>query len=100
MEERYMGPIMPGQDLCDISGHKVGRVARVYREDVSMIGNARSEHEEVIEVKTGLFGRGEKLYVPVSAVDDMIEDAVFVHKARQEFEDEWRHRPDYLDTLN
>jgi hypothetical protein len=98
MEERYTGPIVPGQDLCDISGKKVGRVARVYREDVSITGRARPEHEEVMEVKTGLFGLGERLYVPVGAVDDAIEDAVFVHKLRQEFEDEWRHRPDYLDS--
>ncbi len=100
MEERYIGRIVPGQDLCDISGSRVGRVAHVYREDVSMRSSARPKHEEVIEVKTGLFGLGERLYVPVNAVDDTIDDAVFVHKARHEFEDEWRHKPDYLDELN
>jgi len=100
MEERYMGRIVPGQDLCDINGDKVGRVARVYREDAAMLGHARPEHDEIIEVKTGLFGLGEKLYVPVDEVDDAIENAVFVHKSRDQFDPAWYQRPDHLDRLN
>ena len=100
MEERYIGRILPGQDLCDVNGDKVGTVGHVYREDVSMMGTGTPAHEEVIEVKTGLFGLGEKLYVPVSAVDDTTENAVFVAKPRDEFEDTWHHKPEYLDKLN
>ena len=101
MAERYIGRILPGQDLCDMNGDKVGSVAHVYREDVSMLGEGQAgSYDEVIEVKTGFLGMGEKLYVPVSAVDDATENAVFVGKPRDEFADNWRHKPDYLDRLN
>jgi len=65
-----------------------------------MMGTAQPAHEEVIEVKTGLFGMGEKLYVPVSAVDDATEDAVFVAKPKDSFEEAWHRKPEYLDRLN
>ena len=101
MAERYVGRIVPGQDLCDVNGDKVGSVAHVYREDVSVLGDRHEAvYDEVIEVKTGLFGLGDKLYVPVSAVDDATENAVFVGKPREAFEDAWRRKPDYLDRLN
>jgi hypothetical protein len=101
MAERYIGRILPGQDLCDVNGDKVGSVAHVYREDASMLGDGHeSVYDEVIEVKTGLFGLGEKLYVPVSAVDDTTENAVFVTQAKDEFADAWHRKPDYLDRLN
>src|SRR5205085_3011250 len=89
MPERYIGRILPGQDLCDMNGDKVGSVARVYREDDAMMSAGQPVHEEVIEVKTGIFGLGEKLYVPVSAVDDATEDAVLVAKPREAFEAGW-----------
>src|SRR5579862_6616922 len=100
MEERYIGRIMPGQDLCDIDGDKVGNVAHVYREDENTITGPLPVYEDVIEVKTGFFGLGEKLYVPVSAVDDATEDAVFVAKPKDAFEDDWRRKPEYLDKLS
>lgn len=100
MEERYIGRILPGQDLCDVNGDKVGSVNHVYREDEAMLGAGQPVHDEVIEVKTGIFGLGEKLYVPVSAVDDTTENAVFVAKPKDEFEPAWHEKPDYLDRLN
>ena len=101
MADRYIGRILPGQDLCDVNGDKVGSVAHVYREDASMLGDSQTgAYDEVIEVKTGFLGMGEKLYVPVSAVDDTTDSAVFVGKARDEFGDDWRRKPDYLDRLN
>jgi len=100
MAERYIGRILPGQDLCDINGDKVGTIAHVYREDVSMSGTGQPVREEVIEVKTGLFGLGQKLYVPVNAVNDTTEGAVFVAKPQEQFDDTWHRPPDYLDRLN
>ncbi len=100
MAERYIGRILPGQDLCDANGDKVGSVNHVYREDDAMMGEGQPMHEEVIEVKTGILGLGEKLYVPVSAVDDTTENAVFVAKPREQFEEAWHHKPEYLDQLN
>jgi hypothetical protein len=101
MAQRYVGRILPGQDLCDVNGDKVGSVSHVYREDESLLGDGhQTAHDEVIEVKTGIFGLGERLYVPVSAVDDATESAVFVDKSKAEFEDTWRRKPEYLDRLN
>jgi hypothetical protein len=100
MAERYVGRILPGQDLCDVNGDKVGSVAHVYREDESMMDAHEPVYDEVIEVKTGFLGLGEKLYVPVSAVDDTTEDAVFVAQPKDEFADTWRHKPEYLDRLS
>lgn len=100
MAERYIGRIMPGQDLCDMNGDKIGSVAHVYREDENTITGPLPVHEDVIEVKTGIFGLGEKLYVPVSAVDDTTEDAVFVAKPKDDFDDAWHQKPEYLDRLS
>jgi hypothetical protein len=100
MAERYIGRIMPGQDLCDVNGDKVGSVAHVYREDENTMTTTQPVYEDVIEVKTGILGLGEKLYVPVSAVDDATEDAVFVAKPKDAFDGAWRRKPEYLDKLN
>ena len=103
MEERYIGRILPGQDLCDMNGDKVGTVSRVYRRDDALTdSDAPGEtrvYEDVIEAKTGFLGLGEKLYVPVNMVDDATEAAVFLHKRREEFDGDWHHKPDYLDKL-
>jgi len=56
--------------VCDVSGEKVGTVARV--------GN-------VVEVKTGLFGLGTHLYVPTTAVDGVTDDGVILKHAKHEF---------------
>jgi hypothetical protein len=68
---------------CDVSGEKVGTVARVYR--------------EVVEVKTGPLGLGKHLYVPPSAVDGVTEAGVILRHAKQEFHDVGLDtRPDQL----
>jgi len=99
MTERYVGRLLPGQDLCDVNGDKVGTIAHVYREEVSATDGAAPVHDEVIEVKTGFMGLGQKLYVPVSAVTDTTEAAAFVDKAADEFDVGWHEKPEYLDRL-
>jgi hypothetical protein len=70
-------------DVCDVSGEKVGTVARV--------------HREVIEVKTGPFGLGKHLYVPPNAVDGVTEAGVILRHPKQEFHDVGLDaRPDQL----
>ena len=99
MTERYLGRILPGQDMCDVNGDKVGTVAHIYREDVAMMGDAAPDREEVIEVKMGLLGLGQRLYVPVSAVGDATDSAVFVAKAADEFDRSWHDKPEDLDRM-
>jgi hypothetical protein len=57
--------------VCDVSGEKVGTVARV--------------DGEIVEVKTGLFGLGKHLYVPPKAVDGVTEAGVILRHAKHEF---------------
>ena len=58
--------ITPGMDVCDVSGEKVGTVARV---------------GEVVEVKTGLLGLGKHLYVPPTEVDAVTDAGLDVPPA-------------------
>lgn len=69
--EQSMRQIAPGLDVCDVSGEKVGTVARV--------------RSEVIEVKTGLFGLGKHLYVPPNAVDGVTDAGVILKHPKHEF---------------
>jgi hypothetical protein len=69
--EQSVRQIAPGLDVCDVSGEKVGTVARV--------------HSEVIEVKTGLFGLGKHLYVPPNAVDGVTDAGVILKHPKHEF---------------
>ena len=62
--------ITTGMDVCDVSGEKVGTVARV---------------GEVVEVKTGLFGLGTHLFVPPSEVDGVTEAGVILRHSKNEF---------------
>ncbi|HEU0169062.1 MAG TPA: hypothetical protein VFS62_14890 [Chloroflexota bacterium] len=100
MTERYVGRLLPGQDLCDVNGDKVGTIAHVYREDVAAMDGGAPVHEEVIEVKTGFLGLGQRLYVPVSAVADTTDAAAFVDKSAGEFDPTWHEKPDHLDRLS
>jgi hypothetical protein len=69
-QEQASRQVAPGMDVCDVSGQKVGTVARV---------------GDVIEVKTGLFGLGMHLYVPPTEVDGVTEAGLMLKHAKQEF---------------
>ena len=107
MPEEYVGRLTPDMDVCDIDGHRLGKVARVHRDELSGLPparNAETAHDEprrpdVMEVKSGLFGLGGRLYIPVSAIQDATEQCVFVVKQTADRADEWRRKPDYLDQL-
>jgi hypothetical protein len=68
--EQSARQITPGMDVCDVSGERVGTVARV---------------GDVVEVKTGLFGLGTHLYIPSDAVDGVTEAGVILKHAKHEF---------------
>jgi hypothetical protein len=97
MTERYLGQIVPGLDVCDMEGAKVGTVARVLREDVSVVD---APDDDIVEVKTGPFGLGHRLYVPVGAIDNATTAALFVRASHDEMEKSWTKKPDYLGRLH
>ena len=67
-------PIVAGMDVCDVGGDKVGSVAVVHRFDPLPDPAASGAPEEILEVKTGLLGLGKHLYVPMSAVQEVLTE--------------------------
>jgi hypothetical protein len=69
--------------------------------DATAGAGERPPDEGVIEVKTGLLGLGARLYIPLSAVHDTVEDCVFVAKTKEAFEQlGWHEKPAHLDELD
>jgi hypothetical protein len=87
-ERQPVRQIAPGMDVCDVSGEKVGTVARVHHPAAT---------GEVIEVKTGLLGLGAHLYVQTDDVDAVTEAGLILKRAKQEFHEAGLDaRPDNL----
>jgi len=107
MQAQYLGRLNPDMDVCDIDGQKIGTIARVYRDEFATTLQAPTEAVEgttparsgVVEVKTGLLGLGEHLFIPIGAIQDTTEKCVFVSTKKDELAAEWHHKPDYLDQL-
>ena len=96
-------------DVCDIDGEKMGTIGHVYRHayattgtDETRMGNvATAPGEDVIEVKTGLFGLGKHYYIPFSAIHDVTSGCVFISKRRDDMDGlSWDVKPDYLDEMS
>lgn len=89
----------PWKGVCDMNGDKVGTVARVYRDDAALYTDG-PHYDEIMEVKTGPLGLGQRYYIPISAIDDSTDGAVFVKSPMDEFDGAWRDKPEYLDRLH
>jgi hypothetical protein len=105
-EAQYLGRLEPGMDVCDVDGNKFGSIGRVYRHEMVTAGNSTSgvgmmPREEIIEVKTGLFGLGKHLYLPFSAIQDVTSGCVFVNQPKDRVEEQgWDVKPDYIEELS
>ncbi len=75
-DERAFARISEGMDVCDVSGEKVGTVARLQRD--------AGEHD-LMEVKTGPLGLGKHLYVPAEEVESVTDGGVILKHPKQEF---------------
>jgi hypothetical protein len=89
-------------DVCDVTGEKIGSISHIYRYDEATdIDAAARPGEEIIEVKTGFLGFGKHFYIPLSAVQEVLTDSIFVSKSRQTFEElGYDTRPAHLDRLS
>jgi hypothetical protein len=103
-EQKYLGRLEPGMDVCDINGDKIGSINRVYRRPLGteQAGTvATLPREDILEVKTGLLGLGKHYYVPFDAIQDVTQACVFVKDPKGRMETlGWDTRPDYLDELS
>ena len=107
MQERYIGRLEPDMDVCDIDGEKIGTIGHVYRHayvtgsEASTTNVATAPGEDVIEVKTGLFGLGKHYYVPFSAIHDVTSGCIFINKRHDDMDGlAWDVKPDYLDEMS
>src|SRR6187431_1040791 len=67
LEQRFLGRITPGMDVCDVGGSKVGSVSEIHRFSELPDPEDTSEMpDEYLEVKTGFFGMGKHFFVPMS----------------------------------
>jgi hypothetical protein len=82
--QRFLGRILPGMDVCDVSGEKIGSVAQIHR--FSELPNPADESvpDEVMEVKTGFLGFGKRLYVPLDAVQEVLRESIFLSHSRED----------------
>ena len=98
----FLGRIVPGMDVCDITGEKVGTIAHIYRFDEATDDTISAQAgEELIEVKTGFLGLGKHLYVPMSAVQEVLTDSIFLSKSREAFgELGYEEKPAYFEQLH
>jgi len=105
MQERYLGRIQPDMEVSDINGDKVGTVSRVYRYEAAASDavdtSATLPGDEIVEVKTGLFGLGTHYYIPMSAIADATQSCVFISKPKDDFQSlGWHEKPAHLDELH
>jgi hypothetical protein len=85
-EQRFLGRILPGMDVCDVGGDKIGSIAQIHRFSELPDPADESVPDEVMEVKTGLLGLGKHLYVPLSAVQEVLPESVFLSRPKEDFE--------------
>jgi len=82
----FLGRIVPGMDVCDVTGEKVGSISHIYRfDEATEEGATARAGEELIEVKTGFLGLGKHLFIPMSAVQEVLTDSIFLTKSRESF---------------
>jgi hypothetical protein len=110
MPERYLGQLEPGMDVCDLAGDKVGTLAHVYRHADAVVGpgstttlaSPEQRPDEILEVKTGFLGLGSHFYIPLSAVQEVLnKDCLFISHPKHEFEAQgWHEKPAHLAELS
>ncbi len=106
-DTEYLGRLVPGMDVCDMDGKKIGTLARVYRDArAPVLAGAEGGTSPggdlapgVMEVKTGLLGLGAHLFVPVNAIHDATEQGIFLNRGKSSLPDDWRRKPENIDEL-
>jgi hypothetical protein len=88
-ERLFLGRITPGMDVCDVTGEKVGSISHIhgFGETTDDATTPARTGDEVIEVKTGFLGFGKHLYIPLTAVQEVLTDSIFLSKSRESFDE-------------
>jgi len=87
LEQRFLGRVTPGMDVCDIGGDKIGSVSHIYRfNELPDPSDTGPTPDEYLEVKTGFLGFGKHAYIPMSLVQEVLTDSLYISKAKEELE--------------
>jgi hypothetical protein len=106
VQQRYLGRLTEGMEVCDSAGQKFGSIARVYRHDAALTGVSSragsAPRDELIEVRTGFLGFGRHIFVPVGCIEEVTPNCIFLKTSADEakHKEEWRFKPSYLDDLH
>jgi hypothetical protein len=93
--------IRAGMEVCDVGGDKIGSVAELHRFSRPPDPAAASVPDEILEVKTGLLGLGKRLYVPMSAVQEVLTESIFLSNSKEQFESlGYYERPVHLSQVD
>jgi hypothetical protein len=76
--------VEPGMQVYDSSGYRVGTVAFAF--DDLIVESDCVHSEPAVEVKTGLFGLGRHLHIPLADIERVCPGAVFLARGRAELE--------------
>jgi hypothetical protein len=94
-------------DVCDVNGDKIGSISRVYRRELARVGGgetggvATMPQDDILEVKTGLFGLGKHYYVPFDAIQDVTSECIFIKEPKERVDDMgWEVKPDHLEEMS
>jgi hypothetical protein len=88
-------------EVCDVGGDKVGSVGEVHHVSQQPDPVAASVPDEILEVKTGLLGLGKRLYVPMSAVQEVLTESIFLSRPKEEFESSgYYEKPAHLSKVD
>ena len=68
----FLGRIVPGMDVCDVTGEKVGSIAHIYHHDEATDGTTPVRSDDLIEVKSGFLGLGKHYYIPMGSVQEVL----------------------------
>ena len=85
MPEPSLSQLSPDMEVCDLTGQKVGTISHIYRRIATAVTSGGGmtppaaepvtrTYAEAIEVKSGFLGLGARLYVPIGAVQEVLND--------------------------
>jgi hypothetical protein len=106
MRSELIALVHEDMDVCDLTGEKLGTVQAIASgvEAGTPSGLAQPSSRlpsaypaAYLEVETGLFGLGKRLYVPTAAIKD-VTDFVLLDLLREEIDQiGWEQRPSELE---
>lgn len=99
--DAFFERIREGMDVVDVNGEKVGTVGKIYlpaRVSSTTTDYAEPAGQFCMKVDTGFLGLGKDLYVPASAIRDVMADRVELNVAKDVLDSmDWDKKPSWIE---